>query len=98
MLKITVIGAGSWGTALAVILSKAGNQVKVLSLTKRNLISLRSGYHPNFEGLLLPKEVEFTQSVEDSLVNADIVIFAVSSKYLRPSIEVVKPLLKKVSS
>ncbi|MEY8455485.1 NAD(P)H-dependent glycerol-3-phosphate dehydrogenase [Turicimonas muris] len=95
MLKITVIGAGSWGTALAVILSKAENQVKVLSLTKRNLISLRSGYHPNFEGLLLPKEVEFTQSVEDSLVNADIVIFAVSSKYLRPSIEVVKPFIKE---
>ncbi|WP_303045551.1 NAD(P)H-dependent glycerol-3-phosphate dehydrogenase [Turicimonas muris] len=30
-----------------------------------------------------------------SLVNADIVIFAVSSKYLRPSIEVVKPFIKE---
>lgn len=87
MANITIVGAGTWGTAIAAILAKGGNNVRVLTLTGRNLIALKSGYHPNFEGILLPSSIRFGNDPEISLKDADFVIFAVSSGYLRATLD-----------
>jgi glycerol-3-phosphate dehydrogenase (NAD(P)+) len=82
--QITVIGAGSWGTTLAIHAAKCGHVVKLwvhgddtfsmLSTERVNKI-----YLPDFK---LPENVEPTQSLE-CVAGADYVLFVVPSVYFR---------------
>jgi glycerol-3-phosphate dehydrogenase (NAD(P)+) len=72
MAEIAVIGAGSWGTALAVLLSNNGHKVTVW-------------YHSNkaeIEGVTIPDDIRYTQD-PGCAADADIVVMAVSSTHVR---------------
>jgi glycerol-3-phosphate dehydrogenase (NAD(P)+) len=80
-----VIGAGSWGTALAIHLARAGHRVRLwardgalveaLSSTQRN-----ERYLP---GVVIPREVQATGSLQEAVSGAMFVVVAVPSHGLR---------------
>ena len=80
---IAVVGAGSWGTALALHLGRAGEAVR-LWVREPELAQLiaDTGENPWFlPGSPLPSTVEATVSLEETLSGADLVVAAVPSEF-----------------
>lgn len=84
MKKIGILGAGTWGTALARMLSKSGNAVTVWSAIEDEIISLSKCYiHPNLSGIKLPRDIVFTSDISSACREKDIIIIAVPSVFVR---------------
>ena len=84
MKSAIILGAGSWGTALAVMLAERGLKVQFWGrdaalMNEIQTTRCNSRYMPN---LLLPDELTATSKMED-LQPADLVVFVVPSKVMR---------------
>ncbi len=85
MAKIGMIGSGSWGTAIARLLSDKGNELVVWSFLDSETEMFRK-YHENTErlpGVKLPEDVRFTSSLEEAIQDAELLVFAVPSPVVR---------------
>lgn len=92
---ITVVGAGSWGTALAVILAANGHTVWLWGREKGLTEALRAArenvrYLP---GVALSPRIHPTSEVEEAAAKAHVVVFAVPSGALRQVVEEFAPYL-----
>ena len=84
MANIGVLGAGTWGIALAKMLSQHGHKVTVWSAVQKELDALSKTHkHPNLSGVTIPKEIEYTDSIEEACKGKDLVMFSVASPYVR---------------
>jgi len=93
--RVTVLGAGSWGTTFAKILADGGSDVTLwarrpelareISEAKRN-----SDYLP---GINLPLAVTATSSLADALAGAEMVFVSIPSQSLRENLAAIRPLL-----
>lgn len=84
MQKIGVLGAGTWGVALARMLSNTGNAVTVWSAVESEIDALSETHiHPNLKDCKIPQSIVFTKNLEQACVNQDIILFAVASVYVR---------------
>jgi glycerol-3-phosphate dehydrogenase (NAD(P)+) len=84
MNKIGVLGAGTWGMALARMLSNDGNEVTVWSAIEREIDEFSTTrLHPNLPGMVIPDEVRFTKQIQEVCENKDILLFAVPSVFVR---------------
>lgn len=84
-MKIGIIGAGSWGTAVGVLLSKKGNEVYVWDRDTHLIEQIESArenlkYLP---GVLLPAAIKGCQTNEEAVKDADVIIMAVPSQAVR---------------
>ena len=69
MARVGVIGAGSWGTALAKVLHTNGNDVVVWSIVEAE-IRMLNDYHEHLEklpGVRLPKDMKFTTDMKEAV-------------------------------
>ena len=85
MKKVTVLGAGSWGTALARLLAKNGHDVYVWSIKKEEVDSIQLK-HENAEflpGVRLPENIFATGDIAAALGDAEMVVMAVPSTAVR---------------
>ena len=65
MYKIGVLGAGTWGMALARMLCNAGNDVTVWSALGEEIDAFSSTRrHPNLPDMVIPDELAFTKSID----------------------------------
>ena len=83
-LVVAVIGAGSWGTALAIHAARRGHRVRLWARRAEHAAAMRSAgrnerYLP--EGDL--SKVEIVESFDDALADAELIIWAVPSHALR---------------
>ena len=96
MSKITVIGSGSWGVALATYLAKQGNDVKIWSFseTERDQINLerKCCFMPN---LVVPENIYCTTSYEEELKDSEFILHVTPSKFVRNTIKGYKEFLTK---
>lgn len=84
MKKIGVLGAGTWGMALARMLSNTGHDVMVWSAIEREIDEFSTTrVHPNLPDMKIPEEIKFTKRIEDVCVEKDILLFAVPSVFVR---------------
>lgn len=97
MAKTAVIGAGSWGTALALVLHKNGHEVTVWSIMEDEVAMLREK-HEHIEklpGVTLPKTMEFTSDLKEAILGKDYLILAVPSVFTRSTAKSMAPFVKE---
>lgn len=96
MKKISVIGAGSWGTTLAILIAENGYDVKLWVREKENIDSIEKERENKqyLPGIKIPKKVYPENSIEKAASNADIVVSAVPAQYTR---EVAKQYAKNLN-
>lgn len=81
MAKVGVVGAGSWGTALALVLDENKHQVTLWSNEPEHVAELqRDKINPRFlPGVELPDSLAYTSSLADLAAGADFLVMAVPS-------------------
>ena len=90
--NIGVLGAGTWGMALARMLCVSGNDVQVWSAIEKEIDSLSSTrVHPNLPGMKVPDELRFTKSIEEVCKDKDVLLFAVPSVFVRSTAAKARP-------
>lgn len=95
MHKITVLGAGTWGLALASLLNDNGHKVTVWSALSDEIDTLKKEYkNKNLPELVISKNIDFTKNLESALKNSKIIVFAVPSIYIRKTAKEVKHFYK----
>ena len=94
MKKIGVLGAGTWGMALARMLCVRGHDVTVWSAIEKEIDEFSATrQHPNLPGMEIPKEIVFTKDMEQACRNKDIVLFAVPSPFVRATARKAAPFV-----
>lgn len=94
MNKIGVLGAGTWGIALARMLAKSGYDVTVWSAVKEEIDYIKNNHaHPNLPESDIPDSIKFTYSIEDACEGKDIILLAVASVFVRSTAARLAPYL-----
>lgn len=91
--KITVLGAGAWGTALSLSCITAGNAVTLWTRTPDHANALKTDgentkYLPNIP---LPQTLNVTSDMATAVSGADLILLVVPSQYLRQTAQCVAP-------
>lgn len=96
MAKIGVIGAGSWGTALSLLMHNNGHQVTIWSVIEQEVEMLRTKrqHESKLPGVILPEEIGVTANLEEAMEDKDVLILAVPSPYTRSTSRMMREFLK----
>ena len=97
MAKVGVIGAGSWGIALAKVLVTNGNNVCVWSIVESEIEMLLSKHEhiDKLPGVILPEEMLFTTDLKEAVDDKEYLILAVPSVYTRSTAKAMAPFVKE---
>lgn len=97
MANVGVMGAGSWGTALALLLHKNGHQVTVWSINQEevDMLSSKREHTSKLPGVKLPEDMIFTSNMEEAIVGKDFLVLAVPSPFTRSTARNMKPYVKE---
>ena len=94
MKKIGVLGAGTWGMALARMLCVSGHNVSVWSALKNEVEEFATTRrHPNLPGMEIPAEIAFTGDIAEICKDKDILLFAVPSPFVRATARSAAPYI-----
>ncbi len=97
MEKVSIIGAGSWGSALARILGDNHYQV-LLYDTDKNTVDEINHFHTNVSKLpigMLPLEVQATTSIKEVISFSDIIVLSIPTKVLRSVLHLINEIIDK---
>ena len=84
MAEISIIGGGSWGIALAVLLRKNGHKITVWSALEAEIQMLEEEHeHRMLPGVKLPEDTVFTMDEREAAQGKDLLVMAVASSYTR---------------
>ncbi|MBQ3155392.1 MAG: NAD(P)H-dependent glycerol-3-phosphate dehydrogenase [Clostridia bacterium] len=90
--SIGILGAGTWGVALARLLERNGHAVTVWSKFQQEVDSLTaSRVHPNLPGLAISEAISFTSDMQQACEGKDILLFAVPSVFVRATAALAAP-------
>lgn len=84
-MKITILGSGSWGYAIACLLASKGDEVLLWTRDKelaKNLSEKKP--HPLFKDLPVPEGLKWSLDLDESTFKRDMIVEAVTSEGLRP--------------
>lgn len=97
MAKVNVLGAGSWGTALSLLLHKNGHQVKLWSALENEvkMLNEKREHESKLPGVHIPEEVEITTDLEGCLEDVDVAVLAVPSPFTRSTAKQMAPFVKE---
>lgn len=97
MAKAGIIGAGSWGTALSVLLHDNGHQVTVWSIDPEEveMLDKKREHEKKLPGVKLPADMEITGDLEYALKEKDFIVLAVPSPYTRATARRMSPYIEK---
>ena len=91
------LGAGSWGTALSLLLCKNGHEVTLWSALEDEVRMLceKREHESKLPGVRLPEDMKITADLEDSLQDPDVAVLAVPSPFTRSTAHRMAPFVKK---
>ncbi len=93
--EIGIVGAGSWGIALAYLLRNNGHKVTVWSRRQETVDKLKA-YHGNEDklpGVILDDSVEFTCNMEEAVRDKDLIVLVVPSAHMRETVKLMAPFI-----
>lgn len=94
MARIGILGAGTWGVALACLLANNGHAVNVWSSSKERAAALQKTHvHPRLPDVAIPSSVLFTGDIAAAAAEKDLLIMVPASTALRATMAAVKPHL-----
>lgn len=87
------MGAGSWGTALALLLHRNGHQVTVWSVSEEevDMLSRKWEHVSKLPGVKIPEDMQFTTDVESTVRDKDFIVLAVPSPFTRSTARSMSP-------
>lgn len=94
--KICVLGAGSWGSALALELAKKGYEISMWTKNQEQAESIKltrenKNYLP---GILFPENIGLTTDIEEAIKGSTVIVLAVPSQAIRSICSKIKPFVK----
>lgn len=97
MAKIGILGAGSWGIALSVLLHGNGHEITVWSIIREEVEMLQEKreHVSKLPGVKLPDDMKFTNDLEEAMAEKDVLVLAVPSPFTRSTARSMKPYLTK---
>ncbi len=95
MSNVGIIGAGSWGTALAVLLHNNGNRITVWSAIESEIEMLQKEHEQKdkLPGVKLPEDMIFTTDLEKAIDGMDVIVLAVPSPFTRSTAAKMAPFV-----
>ena len=97
MSKVSFLGAGSWGTALAIMLAKQDHYVILWSKVEAE-VSMLQGCREHVDrlpGVKLPDSIVVTTDLEFACQDVDLLVFAVASPFVRSVAGEAKPFIRQ---
>lgn len=96
MSSISIIGSGTWGTAIANMLANHDHNVVLYSRFPQEIETLSTTHtHPNLKGCVLSDKLTFTSDLKKATEGQEIVVIAVPSLFVRTTTESLKEYLNK---
>lgn len=97
MAKIGVIGAGSWGIALSVLLHSNGHEVCIWSIIEDEIRMLKETHEhkDKLPGVKISEEIEFSTDLKYTISDKDVLILAVPSPYIRNTAKKMNDFVKE---
>ncbi|MDO4942499.1 MAG: NAD(P)H-dependent glycerol-3-phosphate dehydrogenase [Lachnospiraceae bacterium] len=97
MEQIAVLGAGSWGTALSVVLAQNGHKVMLWSHRKEEAEKMQRDREQvsKLPGVKLPERITVTSDLKASIAENDAIILAVPSPAVRETARKLKPYVEE---
>ncbi len=97
MKKISVLGAGSWGTALAMLLDENGHEVTIWSIDQKEVDMLNNEREQKekLPGVKIADSIHVTNNLEEAIKGRQVLIFAVPSVFVRSTAKSAAPFYEK---
>jgi glycerol-3-phosphate dehydrogenase (NAD(P)+) len=91
-MKISVLGAGGWGTTLGILLHYNGHDVTLWEYRKSyaNKLNKKRENVDLLPGIKIPKEINITNKLEESTTDQHLIVLAVPSQFLRGAVKKIK--------
>lgn len=96
-MKVSILGAGGWGVALAVLLYNNGNDVVMWSKLEDEvkLLNEKREHIIGLPGVMIPEEIIITNDLNSAVKDRDIIVLATASKYTRETAHSLSGLINK---
>ena len=96
-MKIGVLGAGSWGTALTVLLNENGHDVTVWSIDKEEIAMLKEyrEHKTKLPEVKISENVVFTTEIAEAIDGAKMIVMVVPSPFIRSTAKMAAPYVKE---
>lgn len=92
--RITVLGGGAWGTALAQAMLRAGHKVSLWARDAEMVAAIRRGENPRYlPGIAIDQGIEASSSLVEVLGGADCILAVTPAQSLRQVLTEAKPHL-----
>ena len=95
MAKVCILGAGSWGVALSVVLARNGHDVTVWSILEDEVKMLQKEreHREKLPGVKIPDKVLFTSNLKEAVPGSNVLIMAVPSPYVRSTAHLIASMV-----
>ncbi len=95
MAKVSVLGAGSWGTALATVLEHNGHEVTIWSVMEDEIAMLKEKreHVMKLPGVKLAEDIKLTTNLKEAVEGRDLLVLAVPSVFVRSTAKMMQPFV-----
>ena len=94
MEKIGIIGSGTWGTAISILLHNNGHEVTIWSAIPEEIDEMAATRkHKNLPEVTLPESLRLTKDLKEAMEGKDLLVMAVPSVFVRSTAKRMKPYL-----
>lgn len=95
--RVGVLGAGTWGTALAIILAESGHEVTLWSALEAEITEIKEtrSLASKLKGAVIPSSIVATTDLKEACREKDVIVFAVASPFVRVTAKRAAPFIDR---